>query len=86
MTTTTEAHEHVGQRPSWDCRACGQPWPCAVAKDELCAEFRNFPSVLSIYMSAQMYDAANDFMDHGASPPVDLYERFLAWVRPRVRV
>jgi hypothetical protein len=86
MTTTMGAAEHVGQRPNWDCRICAEPWPCAVAKGELVVEFRNFPSVLSIYMSAQMYDAANDFMAHGAGPPADLYERFLSWVRQQVQV
>jgi hypothetical protein len=86
MTTSTEAGEHAGQRPNWDCRVCGQPWPCAIAKGELRAEFHNFPSVLSIYMSAKMVDAASDFMDHGAGPPADLYERFLSWIRPRARV
>jgi hypothetical protein len=85
MTTTAETGEHVGQRPNWDCRVCAQPWPCAIAKVELRAEFRNFPSVLNIYMTAQMYDAASDFMAHGAGLPADLYERFLSWVRARAR-
>jgi hypothetical protein len=86
MNSTMAAGEHVGQRPNWDCRICAEPWPCPVAKVELIAEFRGFPSVLSIYMSAQMYDAANDFMSHGAGPPADLYERFLSWARPQARV
>jgi hypothetical protein len=86
MITTTEAREHIGQRPSWDCLACAQPWPCAIAKGELGAEFRNIPSVLTIYMSAQMFDAADDFMARGAGPPADLYERFLSWIHPRARV
>ena len=80
-----KAGEHLGQRPNWDCRVCAQPWPCAVAKAELRAEFRNLPSVLSIYMSAQMHAAAGDFMAYGAGPPADLYERFLSWMRPPVR-
>jgi hypothetical protein len=83
MTTTAKTGEHIGLRPTWDCRVCAQPWPCAIAKDGLRAEFQGFPSVMSIYMSAQMFDAARDFMAEGAGPPPDLYERFLAWIRPQ---
>ena len=71
---------HFHDRPGWDCRACGLPWPCANAKAELVLEFHNFPSVLAIYMSAQMHDALNDLTAQGELPPLDLYERFLAWV------
>ena len=80
MTTTMQRTEHHSGRPSWDCRACGMPWPCANAKVDLAQEFQNFPSVLAIYMSAQMHDALNDLTAHGEPPPLDLYERFLAWV------
>ena len=72
--------EHVGERPSWDCSACARPWPCANAKERLLTEFRGFPSVLTIYMSAQMCEAMLDLTAHGVDPPTDLYERFLAWV------
>jgi hypothetical protein len=72
--------EHFNGRPGWDCRACGQPWPCAIAKADLVQEFHNFPSVLAIYMSAQMHAAVNDLTAHGELPPLDFYERFLAWV------
>jgi hypothetical protein len=72
--------EHVGERPSWDCAACARPWPCANAKERLLSEFRGFPSVLTIYMSAQMCEAMLDLTAHGTDPPTDLYDRFLAWV------
>jgi hypothetical protein len=81
MTTTVEGIEHVHARPGWDCRACDEPWPCANAKADLLVEFRSFPSVLAIYMSAQMYDALRDLTSHGEPPPPDLYERFLSWAR-----
>jgi hypothetical protein len=83
MTTTSKTGEHVGLRPTWDCRVCAEPWPCAIAKEGMRAEFDRFPSVMSIYMSAQMHDAARDFMAQGAGPPPDLYERFLAWLHPQ---
>jgi hypothetical protein len=78
--TTVQQIEHLHGRPSWDCRTCGHPWPCANAKAGLTAEFRGFPSVLAIYMAAQMHDALMDLTAHGAAAPPDLYERFLAWI------
>ena len=45
------------------------------------AEFRHFPSVLSIYMSGQLEDAMEDMTAHGEDPPADLYERFLSWTQ-----
>ena len=82
MTGPTRADEHIGDRPAWRCRACAQPWPCSHAKNQLRAEFREFPSVLNIYMSGQMLDAARDFAASGSGIPPDLYARFLAWIRP----
>jgi hypothetical protein len=83
MTTSSENQSgpsHSGERPTWDCDACTQPWPCANAKDELLQEFHGYPSVLAVYMSAQMCEAVLDLTAHGAEPPADLYERFLSWI------
>jgi hypothetical protein len=83
MAVTAEnelERNHTGQRPSWDCEACGQPWPCANAKDVLLTEFRGYPSVLAIYMSAQMCEAVVDLTAHGTEPPADLFDRFMSWV------
>jgi hypothetical protein len=79
-----EKVEHLGARPTWDCAACGHPWPCARAKDDLLTEFRRHPSSLTIYMSSYMCEAMNDLTAHGEASPPDLYERFLSWVRPSV--
>ena len=81
MTTTIRSVEHLHDRPDWDCRICKQPWPCANAKIDLLTEFRGFPSVLAVYLFSQMYDALGDLTSHGESPPTDLYERFISWVR-----
>ena len=80
MTAPEPTTEHTHHRPQWDCRVCGQPWPCANAKSDLSAEFRDFPSVLTVYMYGQMHDALLDLTSHGAPAPPDLYERFLGWV------
>jgi hypothetical protein len=82
MVTIRQEVSHLGDRPSWDCVACTQPWPCAHAKDELLSEFQRHPSSLTIYMSSYMCEALNDLTAHGEVPPPDLYERFLSWVRP----
>ncbi|MBB2942224.1 hypothetical protein FB565_001937 [Actinoplanes lutulentus] len=79
---TAEDHTHV--RPQWDCRVCGQPWPCPEARTGLLDEYRVFPSLLKIYLTALMYDALDDLTVNGESPP-NLYERFLAWARKRSR-
>ena len=80
MTTTIQRVEHLHARPAWDCRVCGQPWPCADAKTNLLTEFRGFPSVLTVYLSGQMYDALDDLTSHGEYTPADLYERFISWI------
>ena len=84
MVTVPQGASHFGNRPSWDCLACNQPWPCAHAKNELLSEFRHYPSCLTVYMSSYMCEAMNDLTAHGEAPPPDLHERFLAWVRPSV--
>lgn len=79
MTTMTN-REHLGSRPQWNCRVCDRAWPCDNAKARLLAEYRSFPSLLKIYLSAQMYEALDDLTANGESLP-NLYERFLAWTR-----
>jgi hypothetical protein len=81
MTTTTTTSEHLNSRPTWERRLCNQPWPCAGAKASLLAEFQAFPSVLTIYLSSQMYDALIDMTANGEPTPLNLYERFLSWTR-----
>jgi hypothetical protein len=74
--------EHTPERPQWGCRACGLPWPCPAARDNLRIEYRAFPSLLKVYLSTMMYDALDDLRLNGEAPP-DLYDRFLAWARRR---
>ncbi|MFI1989341.1 hypothetical protein [Actinoplanes sp. NPDC020271] len=76
--TATQGTEHLHERPNWDCHACGRPWPCPTAQARLLYEYRAFPSLLRIYLSAQMYDALQDMVIDGGKP-VNLHDRFLAW-------
>lgn len=71
--------KHVGRRPGWECGACGVPWPCGPARADLLAEHSGHPSVLTVYLSGQMDEALRDLTAGGKPPPLDLYQRFLAW-------
>jgi len=73
--------EHDAGRPSWDCRVCGQPWPCANAKVDLVEEYEQSRTMLILFMAACLAEAIDDLSAGGASP-ADLYDRFLNWVRP----
>ncbi len=80
MSTIPEP-EHLSDRPQWLCRRCGAAWPCDEARAALLREYHAFPSLLKIYLSAQMYDALHDLTARGDPPPLNLHERFLAWAQ-----
>jgi hypothetical protein len=73
--------EHLRGTPSWNCRTCEQPWPCPKARADLTEEFRHLPSVLTVYMAAQMQEALSSMAQEKGQAPQDLYKRFLAWIR-----
>lgn len=77
--------EHVAERPSWDCRVCGQPWPCAVAKVDLAEQFARRPTALTLYLSANLYEAIEDMRVATRGSPAGLSGRFLDWAGPLVR-
>ncbi len=79
--TLASGTEHLRGGPSWNCRTCARPWPCTKARADLTEEFRDFPSVLTVYMAAQMHDALTDMTVGNRPAPRDLYERFLAWIQ-----
>lgn len=55
---------------------CLQPWPCLPARDALLAE--GDATALSVYMAAQMAEAAQDLP---AALPGALFDRFLLWTK-----
>jgi len=67
---------HIAERPSWDCRSCGRPWPCDSARQALRAEMTRTP--LAIYMCGNLDEAVRDLP---ASLPSELFERFIGWTR-----
>ena len=78
--TARAGAEHNRVRPSWICAVCGQPWPCPDARNALLHEFGRFPSVLTVFMATQMYDAFDDLAAQGRLPTTVLHERFLGWI------
>jgi hypothetical protein len=74
--------EHVAGRPTWNCRHCGWPWPCPIAKNDLAEQYHGSPSGLTVFMASCMYEALEDLTTSAAPVPVDLFERFISWTRP----
>jgi hypothetical protein len=70
--------EHIPDRPSWDCRVCGKPWPCDPSREALRIEYLRFPTVLRMYLAQQMTAAIVEL--HHVQPG-EFHERFLAWSR-----
>ena len=71
--------EHVPRRPAWECRRCGETWPCAGAKTDLLTEYADCLGQLVLYLALQKWDAFEDYATSSAVPP-DLDERFIDWV------
>jgi hypothetical protein len=69
--------EHAADRSSWDCRACGEPWPCAPAKVTLNEDFWDRRSTLIVFLVSTFYAAVDSYADREAPP--DLYGRFVMW-------
>jgi hypothetical protein len=74
---------HLASRPSWNCFACEQPWPCANAKIYLVGEYTGNTTALQVYLAGCFHDALCDLTSHGERVPADLYERFLVWAVSR---
>jgi hypothetical protein len=72
---------HQPERPSWDCRACAEPWPCAVAKVELAEQYHRFPQGLFLYLTSCLIDIIDD--RSGCRKNVGgesrLYDRLVSW-------
>lgn len=68
---------HLADPVTWDCLACGRPWPCDPAREDLGSGMDT--QTLGIYMGSMLHDAAGAMP---TCPPTELHERFLAWVGP----
>jgi hypothetical protein len=72
------ADGHHPDRPSWDCRGCGEAWPCQPARAQLERAYGRDRVGLSVYMGTLLHAAAGEI-----PPDVDgqLFSRFLGWTR-----
>ncbi|MFI5495174.1 NADAR family protein [Actinoplanes sp. NPDC051859] len=73
--------EHIAARPTWDCGVCGDPWPCGPAKEELLAQYRGFPTGLTLYLSSCLYEALAELSSPDVRATAALIERLLFWAR-----
>ena len=71
-----DGNEHAAERPSWDCRACGKPWPCDPAREAMLSEMNRVS--LAIFMWINLEEAAGDLP---ACPASELFDRFLNWTQ-----
>ncbi|PZF95411.1 hypothetical protein [Micromonospora endophytica] len=77
---------HTPLRPTWCCRADGQPWPCGEARLLLRREYDTNAVGLTIYLAGLMYEAMRDLYQlnpHDGPEPGALFHRFVAWAGPR---
>jgi hypothetical protein len=75
---TVPGIEHQPAYPSWDCKACGKPWPRDPTRE--CLTTLYDPTTLSIVMAERLNEAAGDL---SSDRPSKLFDRFLAWNRGR---
>ncbi|GIE35876.1 hypothetical protein Ait01nite_089210 [Actinoplanes italicus] len=64
---------HIPDMATYDCRRCGEPWPCEDARLDLIELWA--PAELDLRMTAEMRLAAP------VLPDVPLEPRFLGWIR-----
>ncbi|WP_431728562.1 hypothetical protein [Verrucosispora sp. TAA-831] len=69
---------HIPVRPSWDCTACGEPWPCETARARLLAAYGPDVTNLSQYLGGHYHDALEDMPADAAR---GLHMRIIGWVR-----
>lgn len=76
MADSRAAEGHQPHRPSWDCLACGRPWPCDPAREALAGTLDRIG--LAMHAWDRLEEAA---LELPGSTSKELFERFLAWTR-----
>jgi hypothetical protein len=67
--------EHMWERPSWECRSCGNPWPCRSARVVLAAGSDRVS--LALYLAGHLEQAVADLPRRS---PNEMCDRFLRWI------
>ncbi len=73
----TPEQDHLPDPVSYICLICDQPWPCEPAKATLFEHYGHGSPSLSMYLAAQLADAAQVL----SASSEELYRRFLGWAR-----
>ncbi|KXK58673.1 hypothetical protein AWW66_28450 [Micromonospora rosaria] len=83
MVAVAVLRRHVAARPTWRCRVCAAPWPCAPSRLGLLHEYADDPVGLSVYLCVLLHEAAADLLGlaEPAADPADLFHRFVGWHR-----
>lgn len=69
---------HPAATPSWLCRTCGDPWPCAERKIRFLQDYEGKRKELRTLLSMFLIDATEDLTE-----PIEvLHERFVSWSIP----
>jgi hypothetical protein len=72
---------HIPSRPDWQCKSCGEAWPCVPAKGLMLIEFAGCELTLMEYLATQCVAAIDDFRGGTHQVPKDLFGRFLGWAK-----
>jgi hypothetical protein len=81
--TAPSSPEHVPLRPTWLCRTCAFPWPCAQARHDLLADHADDLVFLAVFMASTMAEAVRDLVElHPATTPTpaQIWDRFMQWL------
>ena len=68
--------EHMAHLPSWDCLACGKPWPCDPAREAMLRDMD--ATQLAIYVWVCLEEAAEHLP---GLPYEEAMDRFMNWSR-----
>lgn len=67
---------HSPVTPAWNCRGCGQDWPCRSRRRQLIAEYGEARLALAAYLGRFLVCAAVDLRH---VPAGWLHNRFVGW-------
>ncbi|MFY1689209.1 flavin reductase [Plantactinospora sp. WMMB782] len=71
---------HLPEHPSYRCRDCGNPWPCAPARLALLVGFRGDRIGLLVYLAGHLARALEELPD---THPALIAGQILHWVPRR---
>lgn len=75
LAAPVELDGHLPRRPTWNCRCCGEPWPCTTAREQL-AE-----AMSRTYLITFMAGLRGDAIIESDRSPAEISDRFIGWIR-----